>query len=61
MATKAKSLKRSSRSRRRVHESKRREAIKDSDRELLGIPKSEWAAAKRKERIVKRALRHDVE
>src|ERR1700678_775618 len=33
----------------------------ESDRELLGVPKSEWAAAKRKERIVKRALRNDVE
>ena len=61
MATKAKSPKRSSRSRRRVYASKRTEPIKDSDRELLGIPTSEWAAAKRKERIVKRALRFDVE
>ena len=55
MATKAKAPKRSSRSRRRVYASKRTEPIKDSDRELLGIPTSEWAAAKRKERIVRGA------
>ena len=37
------------------------ETIKASDRDLLGIPKSEWTAAKRKERIVKMALRSGVE
>jgi hypothetical protein len=36
-------------------------AVKTSDRELLAIPKAEWATAKRKERIAKVALRTDVE
>jgi hypothetical protein len=39
----------------------RLETINASDRELLGIPKSEWTAAKRKERIVKMALRSGIE
>jgi len=36
--------------------SKNPETINASDRQLLGIPHSQWESAKRKERIVKRAL-----
>jgi hypothetical protein len=56
-----KAPKRSTRSRRRARAAKNTETIKASDRELLAISKPEWAAAKRKERIVKIALRSDVE
>jgi hypothetical protein len=61
MAIKVKGPKRSARSRRSARASKNPETIKALDRELLGIPRSEWAAAKRKERIVKKALRSDIE
>lgn len=52
---------RSTRPRREPRASKGTEAIKAADRELLGIPKSEWTTAKRKERIVKMALRSGIE
>jgi putative transposase len=61
MAIKAKVPKRSARSRRRARLIENKEVIKASDRELLGIPQLEWATAKRKERIVKKALRSNVE
>jgi prevent-host-death family protein len=38
-----------------------RATLADAAAPLLGIPHSEWAAAKRKERIVKKALRSDIE
>jgi len=43
------------------HASEGTEAIKASDRELLGIPKSEWTTARCKERIVKMTLRSGIE
>jgi hypothetical protein len=61
MAIKIKVTKRSTRSRRGTHASKTTEAVKASNRELLAIPKSEWAAAKRNERIGKMALRSDIQ
>src|SRR6266700_2755154 len=61
MTIKKKIPKRSTRPRRDPHASKSNEATKVSDRELLGTPKSEWATAKRKERIVKMALRSGIE
>lgn len=61
MTIKKKIPKRSTRPRRDLHASKSNEATRVSDRELLGIPKSEWATAKRKERIVKMALRSGIE
>ena len=61
MTIKKKIPKRSTRPRRDPHVSRSNEATKVSDRELLGIPNSEWATAKRKERIVKMALRCGIE
>jgi hypothetical protein len=61
MAVRKKIRKRSTRPRRERQASKGAEAIKASDRELLGIPKTEWTTAKRKERIVKMALRSGIE
>jgi hypothetical protein len=61
MTVRKKIRKRSTRPRREWQASKGAEAIKASDRELLGIPKSEWTTAKRKERIVKMALRSGIE
>jgi hypothetical protein len=61
MAIGKKGPKRSTRSLRGTPASKTTEASKVSDRELLAIPKSEWAAAKRKERTVKMALRSGIE
>jgi hypothetical protein len=37
------------------------DALSSSERELLAIPKADWAIAKRQERIVKAALRTSVE
>jgi hypothetical protein len=61
MAVRKKIPKRSARPRHEPRASKGTEAIKAADRELLGIPKSEWTSAKRKERIVKMALRSGIE
>jgi putative transposase len=61
MAVRKKIPKRSARPRHEPRAPKGTEAIKAADRELLGIPKSEWTTAKRKERIVKMALRSGIE
>src|SRR3979490_2600368 len=37
------------------------DALSSAERELLAIPKADWAIAKRQERIVKAALRTGVE
>jgi putative transposase len=61
MAVGKKSAGHSTRPRRKQSAASRTETIKESDRELLGIPKSEWTTAKRKQRIVKIALRSSIE